>query len=308
MGHVRYPTAGSESFNECQPFYVNSPFGLALGHNGTINNVKALKDELMHKGRRHINTHSDTEVLLNYLAYCMEDTLSSSPRPQDFFNVVERIYENCHGGYAVICLVVGLGLLAFRDPLGIRPLILGKRVVQQGEEYMIASESIALRANGFRIVRDLAAGECVFISTEGELFTHRRKRVKNPCIFEYVYFARPDSVLDGISVHKARQKMGSYLSEEVRKECRAGDIDVVIPVPDSSRVAAVELASNLNIKYREALVKNRYIGRTFIMPRQQMRDMSVRRKLSAIDFEFQDKKCLACRRLYRERNDLSPDN
>ena len=292
LGHIRYPTAGSESLMECQPFYINSPFGLALAHNGTINNVKELKEEVMTKGRRHINTNSDSEVLLNYLAYCLESLPSSSRTPDDMFHIMKDVYDSCSGGYAVACLIVGLGLLAFRDPHGIRPLILGERSSQQGKEYLVASESIALQANGFRILRDLDAGEAVFITQNGEIFFRKFKGTKNPCIFEYVYFARPDSILDGISVHRARQRMGVCLSEEVRKEFSAGDIDVVVPVPDSSRVAAVELALKLGIHYREGLVKNRYIGRTFIMPRQNIRDISVRRKLSVIDLEFRNKNVL----------------
>lgn len=292
LGHVRYPTAGSPSLAECQPFYVNSPFGLALAHNGTINNAKELKEEIRSEGRRHINSDSDSEVLLNYLAYCFGSILSPSPTPEDFFTVLAKVYESCKGGYAVGCLIMGMGFLAFRDPNGIRPLILGERSSRRGKEYLVASESIALQANGFSPLRDLEAGEAVFISCDGEIFFHKFKGEKNPCIFEYVYFARPDSVIDKISVHRARQRMGICLSEEVKKKLPTGDIDVVVPVPDSSRVAAVELALKLDIHYREGLVKNRYIGRTFIMPRQHIRDISVRRKLSAIDLEFRGKNVL----------------
>ncbi len=290
LGHVRYPTAGSSSPTECQPFYVNSPFGLALAHNGTINNAKELREEVRAKGRRHINTDSDSEILLNYLAYCFESILS--PSPEDLFAVLKKVYDSCSGGYAVGCLIMGLGFLAFRDPNGIRPLIFGERSSRQGKEYLVASESIALQTNGFVPQRDLEAGEAVFISCDGEIFFHKFKGEKCPCIFEHVYFARPDSVIDNISVHRARQRMGVALSEEVKKALPAGDIDVVIPVPDSSRVAAVELALKLNIHYREGLVKNRYIGRTFIMPRQNIRDISVRRKLSTIDLEFRGKNVL----------------
>ena len=293
IGHVRYPTAGSEHPNECQPFYINSPYGIALAHNGTINNTDALKEELRLRSRYHINTNSDSEILLNYLAYCLERAQSDRLEPQSIFAALELLYGACRGGYAVVCLLAGVGLLAFRDKHGIRPLILGSRPgVPNGTEYMFASESVALQAQGFTLMRDLDAGEAVLVTEDGTLHRHAYGGHKSPCIFEYVYFARPDSVLDGISVHKARQRMGVALSQEVQKKIPQGDIDVVVPVPDSSRVAAVEVALKLDINYREGLVKNRYIGRTFIMPYQKMRTESVRRKLSIIDFEFRKKNVL----------------
>ena len=293
IGHIRYPTAGGESVRECQPFYVNSPFGLALAHNGNLTNSEQLRKDLATKNLRHINTGSDSEVLLNCLAMCLEEHPNSEA--DDIFKAVSCLYEKCSGAYSVVSLIVGVGMLAFRDPHGIRPLILGSRISRSGKEYMLASESAALLANGFNIESDLDAGEAVFINSQGELFRKQcsqHKKEKSPCIFEYVYFARPDSIIDDISVHKSRQRMGEFLGEAVKREIPAGDIDVVIPVPDSSRVAAVELALKININYREGLVKNRYIGRTFIMPRQQMRDVAVNRKLAPVELEIRGKNIL----------------
>ena len=293
IGHVRYPTAGSEHPNECQPFYINRPYGIALAHNGTINNTETLIEELRLKARYHINTNSDSEILLNYFAYCLERVQSGRLDPQTIFAALDLLYGTCRGGYAVVCLLAGVGLLAFRDKHGIRPLILGSRPgLPNGTEYMFASESVALQAQGFTPLRDLEAGEAILVTQDGDLHSHAYGGNKFPCIFEYVYFARPDSVLDGISVHKARQRMGVALSQEVQQKISQGDIDVVVPVPDSSRVAAVEVALKLDVNYREGLVKNRYIGRTFIMPYQKMRAESVRRKLSIIDFEFRKKNVL----------------
>lgn len=293
IGHLRYPTAGGTSASECQPFYVNSPFGLALAHNGNLTNTAELREELFAKERRHINTGSDSEVLLNYLALYLQDCDVS--KPEEIFVAVSKLFNKCRGAYSVVSLMVNVGLLAFRDPNAIRPLILGSRTSLAGTEYMLASESAALTASNFTIERDLDAGEAIFIDMDGNIFSQKcagENAVKNPCIFEYVYFARPDSIIDGISVHKSRQRMGRFLAESVKKEISAGDIDVVIPVPDSSRVSAVELALELGINYREGLVKNRYIGRTFMMPRQDMRDVAVNRKLAAVDMEIRDKNIL----------------
>ena len=293
VGHLRYPTAGSEGSSESQPFYINSPYGIALAHNGNLTNVKELRAELTEKRRRHINTGSDSEVLLNCLAICLNE--SKGVEPDDIFAAVSKLFKMCRGAYSVVALVVGVGMVAFRDPNAIRPLILGSRMGKLGKEYLLASESIALTANNFEVDHDLAAGEVVFIDTRGEIFTKTcggAKAAKNPCIFEYVYFARPDSVIDNISVHKSRQRMGNFLANSVKETFKDGEIDVVIPVPDSSRVAAVELALDLGINYREGLVKNRYIGRTFIMPRQNMRDIAVSRKLAVVDFEFRGKNVL----------------
>ena len=293
IGHIRYPTAGSDSPRECQPFYVNSPFGLAMAHNGNLTNSDEIKKEIKGSKRRHINTGSDSELLLNCLAMCLEDY--SSPKHENIFKAVTSLFQKCRGAYSVVTLIVGVGLLAFRDPNGIRPLILGSRISRQGKEYMLTSESAALAANGFSIEKDLDAGEAVFINNEGDIF-HKQCSLetaeKTPCIFEYVYFARPDSIIDDISVHKSRQRMGGLLARSVKRKITSGDIDVVIPVPDSSRVAAVELALKLNINYREGLVKNRYIGRTFIMPRQDMRDIAVNRKLAAVELEIRNKNIL----------------
>ena len=293
IGHVRYPTAGSETPDECQPFYVNSPFGLALAHNGNLTNSEQLRKELFTQERRHINTGSDSELLLNCLALCLNDCKAQDA--DDIFKAVGKLFDKCQGAYSVVCLIVGVGMLAFRDPNAIRPLILGSKGSVIGREYMLASESAALIASGYQPEKDLDAGEVVFINTKGEFFSSKcggDKAKKTPCIFEYVYFARPDSIIDEISVHKSRQRMGRYLADTVSNELKAGDIDVVIPVPDSSRVAAVELALVLGINYREGLVKNRYIGRTFIMPRQHLRDVAVNRKLAAIDMEFRGKNVL----------------
>lgn len=299
IGHVRYPTAGSESSNECQPFYINSPFGIALAHNGNLTNAQAMRQELCTQERRHLNTGSDSEVLLNCLAMCMGTSKCDAQKPDEIFAAVAKLFTKCHGAYSVVALIVGVGMLAFRDPNAIRPLILGSRMSAQSssdnKEYMLASESAALNANGFTIERDLDAGEAVFIDTKGEIFSKKcaaKGAQKSPCIFEYVYFARPDSIIDEISVHKSRQRMGRFLANSVKKEIKQGDIDVVIPVPDSSRVAAVELALELGINYREGLVKNRYIGRTFIMPRQHLRDVAVNRKLAPVDIEFRGKNVL----------------
>jgi amidophosphoribosyltransferase len=294
IGHVRYPTAGCSSSQEAQPFYVNSPYGIALAHNGNLTNTEALKNELFMDDMRHLNTESDTEVLLNVFAH----ELNRQARPafdyKDVFKAVSAVHRRCKGGYAVIAMIVGKGILAFRDPNGIRPVVYGKRESAEGVEYMVASESVALQVQGFELVRDLKPGEAVFIDKDSNL--HSQQCADNPklvpCIFEYVYFARPDSIIDDVSVYKARLRMGQTLVKKLLRERPDHDIDVVIPIPDTSRSTALEVAYHLNVKYREGFIKNRYIGRTFIMPGQQERKKSVRRKLNPIDLEFEGKNVL----------------
>ena len=294
IGHVRYPTAGSSSSAEAQPFYVNSPYGVALGHNGNLTNAEQLTEELWRQDRRHINTSSDSEVLLNILAkeLLLQDNLQ--PTPEDIFAAVAGVHRRCRGAYAVIAMIVGHGILGFRDPHGIRPIIYGRRDTERGPEYVIASESVALDALGFEVVADLKPGEAVYITHDGQVHVQQcaEHTSYTPCLFEYVYFARPDSVIDGISVHKARMRMGVKLAEQIARDWPDHDIDVVIPVPDSGRTAAIELAMKLGVNYREGFIKNRYIGRTFIMPGQQIRKKSVRRKLNAIPMEFRDQNVL----------------
>ena len=288
IGHVRYPTAGCDRADEAQPFYVNSPFGIGLGHNGNLTNTAQLTETLVREDRRHLNTSSDSEVLLNVLASELQKCGSGILGPQDIFGALESVFRRCRGGFAVVTLVVGHGIIGFRDPNGIRPLVLGRRETPRGTEWMLASESVALDMLDFRLVRDVNPGEAVFIDLESRLHTHQcaASGRHTPCIFEYVYFARPDSIIDNISVHKARMRMGEKLAEKVRRLRPDHDIDVVIPIPDTSRTSAMQLASALGVKYREGFVKNRYIGRTFIMPGQEMRRKSVRGKLNAIDLEF----------------------
>jgi amidophosphoribosyltransferase len=293
IAHTRYPTAGSaDSAQESQPFYVNSPFGIVLAHNGNLTNTDALREELSRLDLRHLNTNSDTEVLLNIFAYELERIVRDQPMGVDaIFAAVSGVHQRCRGAYAVVALIAGWGLLAFRDPYGIRPLILGKSESLAGPEWAITSESVALDTLGFETVRDVAPGEAIFVSQAGDV--HMRQCAATarlyPCIFEFVYLARPDSVIDGASVYEARLHMGEELAEKIRKMPEAQDIDVVIPIPDSSRPYALELANSLGIKYREGFVKNRYIGRTFIMPGQAIRQQSVRHKLNTIDVEFKDK-------------------
>jgi amidophosphoribosyltransferase len=296
IAHVRYPTAGSSmDHNEAQPFYVNSPFGIVLGHNGNLNNAQELKKELFEQDLRHINTNSDSEVLLNVLA----NELQSRSRTQRLeasiiFDAVSGVHQRCHGAYAVVAIIAGYGLLAFRDIYGIRPLVIGMNETDAGTEYLIASESVALDTLGFKFMRDIAPGEAAFIDFSGNLHTKQcsNRAQLTPCLFEYVYFSRPDSVLDGISVHEARLFMGEFLADKLAREWSDVKIDVVIPIPDSSRPSALQLASRLNILFREGFVKNRYIGRTFIMPGQAMRKKSVRQKLNAINLEFKGKNVL----------------
>jgi amidophosphoribosyltransferase len=295
IGHCRYPTAGSSSEEEAQPFYVNAPFGITLAHNGNLTNQAQLKSELFKNDRRHINTDSDSEVLLNVLAHeISESTSGYSLDPTSVFTAVAMVHRRVRGAYAVVAQIAGHGLLAFRDPFGIRPLCIGVNDTEGGPEYMVASESVALEGIGFRFLRDIAPGEAVFVDMDGHL--HQRQCAENPtlnpCAFEYVYLARPDSILDGASVYATRLKMGEYLAEKVRAQFSAGEIDVVMPIPDSSRPAAIQLALKLGIEYREGFIKNRYIGRTFLMPGQAIRSKSVRQKLNAIASEFKGKNVL----------------
>jgi amidophosphoribosyltransferase len=294
IGHVRYPTAGCDSASEAQPFFVNSPYGICLGHNGNLTNASELAEVLIREDRRHLNTSSDSEVLLNVLASELSQAGSPRASAADIFAALTAVYRRCRGGFAVVAMIVGHGLVGFRDPHGIRPLVLGKRESAQGPEYMLASESVALDMLGFTRVRDIAPGEAVFIDEQGRFHSQKCAAAgeATPCIFEYVYFARPDSIIDNISVHKARLRMGDLLAEKIRRIWPDHDIDVVIPIPDTSRTAAVQVAQLLGIKYREGFVKNRYIGRTFIMPGHEQRAKSVRSKLNVIDLEFRGKNVL----------------
>lgn len=294
IGHVRYPTAGSSSSAEAQPLYVNSPYGITLAHNGNLTNAEQLKEELFKTDRRHLNTNSDSEILLNVLAHELEQTRNLHLTPEDIFTAVGRVFERCRGAYAAVALINGYGLLCFRDIHGIRPAVLGERQTPEGSEYMVASESVALDTQGFERIGDIKPGEAVFISEEGELhrkICHAPVRF-TPCIFEHVYLARPDSMIDNISVYKARLRMGEKLGEKIEREWPDHDIDVVIPIPDTSTTSAMELAHHLNLKMRHGFIKNRYIGRTFIMPGQQQRKKSVRQKLNAIELEFAGKNVL----------------
>ncbi|HXH03470.1 MAG TPA: amidophosphoribosyltransferase [Candidatus Competibacteraceae bacterium] len=294
IGHVRYPTAGTANSAEAQPFYVNSPFGIALAHNGNLTNAAQLKDELWRSDRRHINTDSDSEILLNVFAHELARCDKLAISPDDIFDAVARVHARVRGAYASLAMITGYGILAFRDPYAIRPLCYGRRETEDGVEYCIASESIALDALGFTLIRDLKPGEALFISEDGEVYSrecaaHGRY---SPCIFEIVYFARPDSIVDGISVHKARQYMGERLAAKIRREWPDHDIDVVIPIPDTSRTSALAMAQDLGVKYSEGFIRNRYIARTFIMPGQKIRKKSVRQKLNAIAEEFRGKNVL----------------
>ncbi|KQV80393.1 amidophosphoribosyltransferase [Massilia sp. Root351] len=295
IGHCRYPTAGSSSEEEAQPFYVNAPFGITLAHNGNLTNWEQLKLEMFKNDRRHINTDSDSEVLLNVLAHEIQTaTTGLNLDPDAIFKAVTVLHRRVKGGYAAVAQIAGVGLLAFRDPNGIRPLCLGINETEQGTEYLIASESVALEGMGFRFVRDVEPGEAIFIDADKQL--HARQCADNPqlnpCVFEFVYLARPDSVIDGASVYATRLKMGEYLADKIKREIPDGEIDVVMPIPDSSRPAAIQLALRLGVEYREGFIKNRYIGRTFIMPGQAARKKSVRQKLNAIPHEFKGKNVL----------------
>jgi amidophosphoribosyltransferase len=294
IGHVRYPTAGAESAHDAQPFYVNSPYGICLGHNGNLTNARELTEVLVREDRRHLNTGSDSEVLLNVLASELERVGTPRVTPADVFAAASAVYRRCRGGYAVTAMVIGHGILGFRDPNGIRPLVIGKRETKKGTEWMLASESVALDMLGFDMLRDVAPGEAVFIDEQGRFYAQQCVAMARhtPCIFEYVYFARPDSIIDNISVYKARLRMGERLAEKIKRERPEHGIDVVIPIPDTSRTSAVQVAQLLGVKYREGFIKNRYIGRTFIMPGQEQRAKSVRSKLNAIDLEFRGKNVL----------------
>ncbi|WP_434761895.1 amidophosphoribosyltransferase [Vibrio fortis] len=293
IGHVRYPTAGSSSASEAQPFYVNSPFGITLAHNGNLTNANEVREKLFEKDRRHVNTTSDSEVLLNVLAHEI-DTVKGNVTSEDVFRAVANVHRTIRGAYAVTAMIIGHGMIAFRDPNGIRPLCLGKREVNGRTEYMVASESVALDAVGFDFVRDVAPGEAIYTTFEGELFTKQcaDNPKLNPCIFEFVYFARPDSFIDKISVYSARVEMGEALGRRIKDEYSDLDIDVVIPIPETSNDIALRIAQAIDKPYRQGFVKNRYVGRTFIMPGQQQRKKSVRRKLNAIRSEFKGKNVL----------------
>lgn len=294
IGHVRYPTAGRSSNSEAQPFYVNSPYGISIAHNGNLTNVEELKRELYRSGLRHINTESDSEVLLNVFADELQRLGKFRISPQDIFTALKGVFKRCRGSYAAVCMINGVGIVGFRDPHGIRPMVFGERKTEKGNEYIIASESVAVDSLDFTLLRDVRPGEAVFLDKKGELFTEQcTTDIKyNPCIFEYVYFARPDSIIDNISVVKSRMRMGEHLAQKIQREWTDHDIDVVIPIPDTSRTAAMELAHVLDVKYREGFIKNRYIPRTFIMPGQKQRKKSVRQKLNAIDLEFKNKNVL----------------
>ncbi|MBY0574089.1 MAG: amidophosphoribosyltransferase [Undibacterium sp.] len=295
IGQVRYPTAGSTSEEEAQPFYVNAPFGIVLAHNGNLTNAAELKIELFKKDFRHLNTDSDSEVLLNILAYQIQEVVNGySLDPASLFRAVSILHKRVRGSYAVVAQIAGFGLLAFRDPYGIRPLCLGIAQTDDGPEYMLASESVALEGLGFKFERDVTPGEAIFIDLDGKMYSQQcaENPSLNPCAFEYVYLARPDSIIDGASVYLTRLKMGQYLAEKIRHQFGAGEIDVVMPIPDSSRPSAMELAESLNLDYREGFIKNRYIGRTFMMPGQAIRKKSVRQKLNAIVSEFKGKNVL----------------
>ncbi len=294
VAHVRYPTAGTSSSAEAQPMYVNSPFGICLAHNGNLTNADELNEDLFRADRRHINTNSDSEVLLNVFAHELQAVSSMQISPHEVFEAITRVHERAVGAYAVVALITGYGIVGFRDPNGIRPLIYGRRSTPLGDEYMIASESVVLSVLGFEVIADVKPGEAVYIESNGRVHTRQCVPVESysPCIFEYVYLARPDSVIDGVSVYKARLKMGEKLADKIKATYPDNDIEVVVPIPDTSCTAALPMAHRLGVKYREGLVKNRYIGRTFIMPGQIERQKSVRRKLSPIELELRGKNVL----------------
>jgi len=295
IGHVRYPTAGSSAAAEAQPFYVNSPYGIVMGHNGNLTNAAELQRELFESDLRHINTGSDSEVLLNVFAHELQALKpAKSITPEQIFATVTAVHQRCKGAYAVIGMLVGRGVFAFRDPLGIRPAMIGVRHTDKGSEYAISSESVALQGLGFTRLRDVEPGEAVYIDVDGNMHTRQCAQATSlsPCIFEYVYLARPDSIIDNVSVYKSRLRMGEKLAKKILRERSDHGVDVVIPIPDTSRTSAMEVAYHLGVKYREGFIKNRYIGRTFIMPGQQLRKKSVRQKLSPIDLEFAGKNVL----------------
>jgi amidophosphoribosyltransferase len=289
IGHCRYPTAGSAGCDEAQPFYVNSPYGIALAHNGNLINTDALRREVFEQDKRNVNTESDSEVLLNVFAHELD--VQGELSPDAVFRAIEGVHRRCVGGYAVLATVLGFGLVAFRDQHGIRPLVMGKRSRDGRDEYAFASESVALDLLGYERLRDVRPGEGIVVTADGQMHSRQcaEERSATPCIFEYVYFARPDSMMDDVSVHKARMRMGQKLGEKILRLRPDHDIDVVIPIPDTSRDAALEIANVLGVKYREGFIKNRYVGRTFIMPGQGERTKSVRRKLNPIPLEFRNR-------------------
>ncbi len=291
IGHVRYPTAGSSSAEEAQPFFVNAPFGIALAHNGTLINAAQLKKNMLEQDRRHINTHSDSEILLNVLAHALEKV--QAPTPEAVFGAVTHTMNIVKGAYATVTLVAGGGLLGMRDPFGIRPLVLGVKKEAKGNAYMLASETVALDTLGYEFISDVTPGEAVYIDFKGVL--HRKQCVAgtcHPCAFEFVYLARPDSIIDGVPIHWARLNMGKYLAKQLKEVWPDHDIDVIIPIPDTGRSAALAMADEMHLPFREGFVKNRYIGRTFIMPSQSVRTQSVRKKLNAMGMEFKNKNVL----------------
>jgi amidophosphoribosyltransferase len=294
IGHVRYPTAGSSGPAMAQPFYVNSPYGICMAHNGNLTNASELMEHLFKSDLRHVNTDSDSEALLNVFAHELHLQGKLQPTPSDIFESVRQVHLRCQGAYGVVGMIANYGMVAFRDPLGIRPLVYGQRETEEGVEYIVASESVAFDVLGFELVRDLAPGEALYVDEHGEL--HLQQCADNPklmpCIFEHVYFARPDSIIDDISVYKCRLRMGEKLAEKITRLYPDLDIDVVIPIPDTSRVSAQAIAEQLGIKFREGFMKNRYIGRTFIMPGQKERKKSVRQKLNPVKLEFLGKSVL----------------
>ncbi len=297
IAHCRYPTAGSaSSAAEAQPFYVNSPFGITLGHNGNLINSEQLRRELFMEDRRHVNTNSDSEILLNVLAHELQDACRGCDRlnPDLIFRAVAGVHKRVKGAYAVVAMIAGYGMLAFRDPHGIRPLIIGRADTEKGVEFLVASESVTLDTLGFKVMRDVAPGEAILVDESGNFYNRQcaEHPQLNPCIFEFVYLARPDSVIDGISVYESRRNMGRHLADKIRKVGLVDQIDVVIPIPDSSRSSALEVATKLRKPYTEGFIKNRYIGRTFIMPGHELRKKSVRQKLNAMPIEFKGKNVL----------------
>ena len=294
IGHVRYPTAGTLSLNEAQPFYVNSPFGICLAHNGNLVNSTELRFHLKEIDRRHLNTESDTEALLNLFAHEIQIQQKESLTPESVFKASTAVFNKCSGGYAVVAMILNEGLVAMRDPNGIRPLVIGTREAGNKIEYMVASESVALNAAGFSLMRDILPGESIYISQNGDFYSNQcvEPKTYTPCIFEFVYFARPDSIIDGMSVYKSRLRMGEFLAQRIIEKGLHHDVDVVIPIPDTSRSSALQVAHHLGVKYREGFIKNRYIGRTFIMPGQEKRKKSVRQKLNPIGLEIKDKNVL----------------
>ncbi len=297
LGHVRYATKGNANREEeAQPFYVNAPYGIILVHNGNLTNTRELEKDLFNKDRRHTNSTSDTEMLLNVLATELNSNISNRDLlPEYIFNAISSVHERVDGSYAAIALIAGHGIIAFRDPYGIRPLVIGRRITKtNAQEWIVASESLVIENNDYEIVRDVEPGEAIFITIDGEIFSKQCSKDPQlfPCSFEYVYLARPDSVMNGISVYEARLRMGDLLAETIKKEISLGDVDVVMPIPDSSRPAAMQVARQLGIEYREGFFKNRYVGRTFIMPGQLQRKKSVRQKLNAMGTEFKNKNIL----------------